>query len=388
MKIWSLTESDIDRIALGAGILGTGGGGSPYIGALMAKAQLRAGREIRVIQPADLAPDAQVLSLGGIGAPTVGIEKMQEGDEGVRVLRAIEKATGRRIDAVIADEIGGSNGIAPMITAAKLELPVVDADGMGRAFPEVQMTTFFIHGLPSFPAALTDASGNLLLVTSATNPRMLEKIIRASTVAMGCIAHMATPPMSGDFIRRFAVPHTVSQAWRLGDTVLSARAAKSDPVAAMLAQEGGSLLMRGKVVDVGRTIAGGFVRGHVKLAGLDAFAGRSLEIDIQNEYLVAREAGDVLAMVPDLICIVDSETGHPVTTEQQRYGLRVSVVAIPAPSLLRSELALETVGPRAFGYDFDFRPLGQPTVPQPVAAYADDLPERRETRRLHLGGVS
>lgn len=386
MKVWDVTESDIDRIALGAGILGTGGGGNPYIGSLMAKAQLRAGRRIRVIRPVDLAPQAQVLSLGGIGAPTVGIEKMEAGDEGPRVLRAIEKASGCMIDAVIADEIGGSNGISPMTTAAKLDLPVVDADGMGRAFPEVQMTTFFIHGHASHPAALADSTGNLLVVTAATSPRMLEKLIRAATVAMGCTAHMAAAPMSGDFVRRFGVPHTISQAWRLGDTVLSARAAKADPVAAMLAQEGGALLMRGKVVDVSRKIEGGFVRGQLKLAGLEAFAGRSLEVDIQNEYLIAREGREVLAMVPDLICIVDTETGHPITTEQQRYGLRVSVVAIPAPALLRSELALASVGPRAFGYDHDFQPLGEPTEPQPVDAYADDPTERRE-KRLHVGGV-
>ena len=146
MKSWVLTEADIDRIALGVGILGTGGGGSPYLAMLMVKAQLRQGRTIRVIRPCDLAPDALVQALGGIGAPTVGIEKIEEGDEGVRALKAMEAQLGRKIDAVIADEIGGGNGLAPMTTAAKLGLPVVDADGMGRAFPEVQMTTFFIHG--------------------------------------------------------------------------------------------------------------------------------------------------------------------------------------------------------------------------------------------------
>lgn len=369
MTHWSLSEDDIDRIALGAGILGTGGGGNPYIGALMAKAQLRAGRDIRVIRAEDLPADASVLSLGGIGAPTVGIEKMAEGGEGVRALRSIEQATGRRIDAVIADEIGGANGIAPMLTAAQLGIPVIDADGMGRAFPEVQMTTFFIHGLPTVPAALTDASGNLIVVNSATSPRMLEKLIRASTVAMGCVAHMATAPMSGEFIQRFAVPLTVSQAWRLGDTVLAARAAKQDPVAAILAQEKGTLLTRGKVLDVERAIAGGFVRGRISIGGLGEWSGRTIDIDVQNEYLVARENDAVLAMVPDLICIVDSETGYPVSTEQQRYGLRVSVIAIPAPALLRSELALATVGPRAFGYDFDFRPMGEPAAPRQADAY-------------------
>jgi uncharacterized protein len=387
MKLWTLTEADIDRIALGAGILGTGGGGSPYLGSLMAKAQLRLGLAIRVMQPDDLAPDAQVLALGGIGAPTVGIEKMEEGDEGVRVLRAIEQFTGRKVDAVIADEIGGANGIAPMITAAKLGLPVVDADGMGRAFPEVQMTTFFIHGQATAPCALADALGNVQIVTQATSPEMLERLMRAGTVAMGCTAHMATAPMTGDFVRRYGVPHTVSQAWTLGETVLAAQAEKRDPVAAVLAQTGGQLLLRGKVTDVARQIIGGFVRGNLTLSGLDSHAGRRLDIDIQNEYLVAREDGRILTMVPDLICVVDSETGHPVATEELRYGLRVSAIAIPAPALLRSGLALRSVGPRAFGYDFDFLPLGPTTVARPVAAYADAMTSPN-LKRIQPGAVS
>ena len=107
MTYWTLTESDIDRIAIGVGILGTGGGGSPYLQMLIAKQLLREGKRIRMIRPADLDPNAQIIGLGGIGAPTVSIEKMEEGFEGVRVLKAIEAHTGRKVDAVLGDEVGG-----------------------------------------------------------------------------------------------------------------------------------------------------------------------------------------------------------------------------------------------------------------------------------------
>src|SRR5690606_40254880 len=91
MKYWTLTEADIDRIAIGCGILGTGGGGSTYHGLLRAKALLREGKRIRMVRPAEMAPDAQILGIGGIGAPTVGIEKIAEGGEGVRLLKAVEQ---------------------------------------------------------------------------------------------------------------------------------------------------------------------------------------------------------------------------------------------------------------------------------------------------------
>jgi DUF917 family protein len=79
-----------------------------------------------------------------------------------------------------------------------------------------------------------------------------------------------------------------------------------------------------------------------------------LVIDFQNENLIARDAnGQILAIVPDLICIVDQETAAPITTEVLRYGLRVAVLGIPAPRQLRTENALRYVGPRAFGYDVE-----------------------------------
>jgi DUF917 family protein len=372
MKYWTLTEADIDRIAIGCGILGTGGGGSTYHASLRAKALLREGKRIRMVRPADMAPDAQIIGIGGIGAPTVGIEKIAEGAEGVRLLHALEHHMGRKVDALLGDEVGGGNGLSPMLTAAMVDLPVVDADGMGRAFPEVQMTTFFIHGQPVQPAALADADGNVLIVTEATTPKMLEKLLRASTIAMGCTALMTTAPMSGDFVRRYGVPHTTSQAWSLGDAVLNARAAKEDPVEAILRQSGGVRLMRGKVTDIARRIAAGFNRGTLTVAGLDDDVGRSIAIEIQNEYLIAREGEDIITMVPDLICIVDSETGRAIGTEELRYGLRIDVLSMPAPVLLRSAIALESVGPRAFGYDFDFVPQGISTDALAVPQYIEE----------------
>ena len=124
------------------------------------------------------------------------------------------------------------------------------------------------------------------------------------------------------------------------------------------------MLFTGKIVDVERRMAAGFARGAVRLDGLGDWRGRGLTIDFQNENLIARQTGDdgaveqILAVVPDLICIVNSETAAPVTTEVLRYGLRVTVLGIPAPPLLRTPAALAVVGPGAFGYPVTYVPLG------------------------------
>ena len=66
----------------------------------------------------------------------------------------------------------------------------------------------------------------------------------------------------------------------------------------------------------------------------------------------------VLAVVPDLICLVDADSAEPITTEIVRYGLRVVVLGIPAPPQLRTPEALVFVGPAAFGYpDVPYSPL-------------------------------
>ena len=55
--------------------------------------------------------------------------------------------------------------------------------------------------------------------------------------------------------------------------------------------------------------------------------------------------------------MVTEEEGEPVTTEVLRYGARVAVIAVPAPAQLKTQAALDVVGPAAFGYDVAFRPL-------------------------------
>jgi uncharacterized protein len=46
-----------------------------------------------------------------------------------------------------------------LIVGARAGLPVIDGDGMGRAFPELQMDMFSIYGVAPTPGALADPRG-------------------------------------------------------------------------------------------------------------------------------------------------------------------------------------------------------------------------------------
>ena len=91
--MWQVDESNLEAIAIGAGILGTGGGGNPYIGQLRAKQAIKEHGPVTVLSPGELPEDSQVICVGGIGAPTVGIEKVRD-IQSYHALRAIEEYTG------------------------------------------------------------------------------------------------------------------------------------------------------------------------------------------------------------------------------------------------------------------------------------------------------
>ena len=65
--------------------------------------------------------------------------------------------------------------------------------------------------------------------------------------------------------------------------------------------------------------------------------------------------GKPIAMTPDLICVLDSVSGEAIGSETIRYGQRVTVIALPPPAIFLTSKGLEHVGPRAFGYDLDYR---------------------------------
>lgn len=353
-----LTPEDIEALAIGAALLGTGGGGNPYLGKLRCLQELRRGKPVPLICLEELADDARVVAIGGIGAPSIGIEKLEEGHEGLRALRALEAHDGRRIDALIAAEIGGGNALEPIITAAIAGLPVVDGDGMGRAFPEMQMTTFSIYGHPSTPAAVADERGNVVLFAHTVSEVWFERLARTAVVAMGGTAIGAEAPMTGAYVKRAAVPGTVTQAIRLGNLVLEANRQRVNPIPFICVAERGVHLIDAKIVDLKRHLRGGFSVGEVVLEGIDAFVGSRAQIVFQNEFLCFERGGRVEVSVPDLIVILDADTGHAITTEILRYGQRVAVLGLPSHPLLRTPEALRVVGPAAFGLNgVTFRPL-------------------------------
>ncbi|MCP3854783.1 MAG: DUF917 domain-containing protein [Actinomycetia bacterium] len=349
----TLGAQEIEDLAVGAWILGTGGGGNPYLNLLNVRGQIEAGHSFELIQPEDLDDDAAVAVVSTMGAPVVMQERLQGTADVARAVEIMADYLGRPFDAVMAVEMGGSNSLQPFAAAAHLDLPIVDADAMGRAFPEAQMTSFAVGGLQPWPLALVDPRGIEAVITHAPTWKWMERASRSLTIEVGSIAATCKAPRTGREVKDWGIPNTATLSISLGEVVRQSRAEHRDPVTALCEANQGRVIFSGKLVDVERRATDGFLRGYAQLDGLDDWAGRTAGLDFQNEWSVAYVDNEAVATVPHLICMLDSVSGEAVGTETARYGQRVTLVVMPSPGVFTTPVGLDHVGPRAFGLDLD-----------------------------------
>jgi uncharacterized protein len=356
-----ISSNDLADLARGAAVLGTGGGGDPHVGRLLAEAALREHGPVTLVDVEEVPEDAVVLPVAMMGAPTVMVEKLPSADQVATAVEALAKYLGRTATHLACIEAGGVNSTIPFVAAAQLGLPLVDGDGMGRAFPELQMETFSVYGITGSPLAIAGENDETAIIDTGADNRRMESFARALTIRLGGVGHIAEYAMTGADVRRTAVPRTLSLALALGRAIREARAGHRDPVAALRDALAPTLyshlrvLFRGKVVDVERRTVEGFARGRARFR---SHGGDSaMEVEFQNENLVAVVDGVVRCVVPDLIVVLEADTAEPITTEGLRYGQRVTVVGISTPDLMRTPAALATFGPAAFGLDRQFAPV-------------------------------
>ncbi|KAF8583161.1 Hydantoinase/oxoprolinase [Ramaria rubella] len=375
---WILSEVDLEWIAEGCGILGTGGGGSPYPPYIMARQILRDGGIIRVISHDSLPDDAIVFRGHFMGSPSVSNERLQAGTETETACRNLARFMGLGTPAaIISDEIGGGNGIQPMILASAkhLNVPVFDGDLMGRAYPNMWQSLPAAYCIPSSltPCAIADGVGNSVVLPSTSNQYMVETILRGVCTDLGSKAGVSMAPLSAAICRRYGVTKSVSQAWRIGRAVILQRQ-RNDlqgiPKAIFQLQNGRTLFI-GKIIDVNRewgsvTMAPLLNEEEEQPSSNDVIFNPEdrLLITFQNENLTAEllpkaslSSKRLLAVVPDLITVLDSQSGSSLGTHEYRYGLRVTVLALAGSPLWTTPEGLKNGGPEAFGLDIPYYPV-------------------------------
>ena len=350
-------KSNLEDYARGAALLGAGGGGDPYIGRLLAEQAITEHGSPRVISVEELADDATVISIAMIGAPTVLVEKSCSGNDLDNLIDEMARQLGKKIDALMPIEIGGVNSCLPIVAAARTGLPLINCDGMGRAFPCLEMVTFNVYGGSISPVVMTDEHGNAITIQTESAVKA-EKFARSILSEMGLSGMISCYPMQGKQLKKWAVRDTMSCALAIGQSIREGR--QTDNAIKSLIKcldqtqyySNARILAEGKVTDVFRETRDGFSFGHCIISPLSG--DEPISLTFQNEFIAAKRNEAFVATVPDIIAVIDIENAEPITAETLRFGQRVCVIAMDVPAVMRTPEALNVFGPRCFGLDCDY----------------------------------
>jgi len=353
-RVRELDVLSIGDIARGAGILGSGGGGSPELGHKLALNALQQGGKIELIELEELPDDCFVAGFGVMGSPVVVDERPPAIQEGVEAVRELEKRLGKRIDALVIMEGGGMNCTYPFFVASALGIPLVNGDCMGRAFPGINMVTPNIYGdFQKYVAALSNGRANAFV--DEKDCSSLETQARIKTVALGGIVSLAYMPMSGLEAKRTVIKGTLSTAERMGRAIreseglpLPKRLEALNQVLKETDYKEARQIFQGTIVQLESSTMSGFNLGGFLIE--NSKTGEKLWVGYQNENLIAYEPSTkkILAEVPNLITIVDPNNLQSISCGEYRYGQSVAVLTLSAPSMMTTPRALAVVGPSAY----------------------------------------
>lgn len=379
---WVISATDLEWIASGCKVLGCGGGGDPYQQYLKIKSiEENSPGSIKVVAPLSLPHGSTIGWTGCLGSPEVSMERMEADecnkahDELSRVMQLPP------VDGFLALEIGGGNGMVNLEVAAAHGVPCVDADYMGRAYPTDWQTTVNVYGTAKgealLPATIASGDGSFMTMTASRTDKLVDSALRAATVEMGCRAGMAGPPKSARVVQEQAVLNTVSLAWWIGRAIALEKNV-ADRAKRIVEAVGGSasakILAEGKITNVERVLKTGHTYGVVEIDGtLSDGSKATVRIPFKNENAFVEAKGidgtiSILASVPDLIVVLDLETGSGLGTPEYKYGLKVAVIAIAAsPRWTDTPRGLELGGPASMGFgDVEYKPIGRYTMPRSV----------------------
>ncbi len=353
------TKRDVEDLVLGATILGTGGGGDPKKGVRLLEEAVESAGKIDIVKLEELPRDSVVVVPYFVGtiAPTARTKKPIRIDEPIRkAFEEMQDYLGKEVRGVIASEIGGSNTAVALYVGAKLGLPAVDGDLLGRAAPELHQCTALIYNIPLYPSMIVTSTGNVVLIKEYSDIDDYEAIARYLSVLDGKTAAVVDTPLTIEQASKVVVRDTLTLCYELGRNVRTAREENKDPVKTIVDTLKGWRIFEGIVEKYTWRDERGFLVGETLVKGTGKWSGHTLKTWIKNEHIMAWLDGKPIVMPPDLIIFV-LDNGEPVTNTDLKEGYKVNVIAARAPKIWRTPKGLELFGPRHFGFDYDYVPV-------------------------------
>ena len=320
----TVTQRDVEALAVGGSILGGGGGGSPELGLRDGRLALSIG-DITLYGPEEADPEWLVVTCAALGAPTE-----PGGTTPRHFIRAgqLLREVGVCYDGFIAAENGGQNSFGGWVTASALGLPVVDAPADGRAHPTAVMGGMGLHRIDyrSVKVGVTEGSE----VVAWGSLKSTSGVIRAQAGEMKALIALVRDPVRVSYACSHGAPGALSRAIDLGFAFME-KQSRSPEAKVQTAVDflGGELVAKAVVVEKTAKAQGGFDVGFMTLRE----AGRELELSYVNEYMTLEEGGERTGTFPDLLATFNSH-GDPVTSDSPKVGDTVYLVKVPRDNLL------------------------------------------------------
>ncbi len=358
--IEELDRQDVEDILYGATIFGAGGGGELSEGFGLIDTALAAGKRLRMMSLADVEPDAIVCTpylLGALSDTPAATETPLYGNSHpcLMAFRRLRAYLDQPIFGAVPCELGGSNTAVPFFVAAMEDAVVIDADPAGRAVPEITHSSYFLGGLPASPIVTANAMGETMVLESIADDQRAETVVRALAEVSGNDIAAIDHALPASALRGALVPGTLSRARHLGKLWREGRTNPSRLPQDIARATGGRVLFQGRVSESTWSTEGGFTVGTFSIDGQSEHHGEVFRVDLKNENMIGWRNGEPVVTIPEIITVVDTETGDIVTNPHARIGQMVSVLVLPAPDIFLSPKGLATFGPSYAGLDRPFK---------------------------------
>ena len=363
---------DCEDFIRGCVFMGTGGGGEREWGERMLRSALDEGLTIEWVDVEDIPDDVWTVTPYGMGsiAPLTQetldeIEKrgLQDklGDAAMEeAIKELGEYLGQPIGCLVCAELGGGNSAAPLVTGARMGIPVVDGDYAGRAIPEEVQGTPFIHGKHGWPVASVDEWGDIVIIKSAVDSYMLERVGKLLAVAAYGSTMQAGTPLPAPEMKEVLVRGTLTKSLALGRAIREARERGADPIDAAVELTEGWRLFEGVVGGKEWEDRDGYMFGTNHVKGTGDYEGQTLDVWYKNENHVSWLNGEPWICSPDMVILARKESGEGITNTDIKEGDAVVAVGVKGLEIFRTEFALDqAAGPRYFGFDIDYVPIEQ-----------------------------
>ena len=369
-KIKELNETELIDMLRGSCIQSTRSC-DPDPSISLIKEAIKSGKKFKMISVDDFPDDGIVVAVQGIGGGgpweyviertnSQGLDVLSESKRNNLVVDLLSEFLGKEVTAIIRSEAAEATATA-LLVAAERNIPILDAGITGRAVPEVQQSIPWISGIASIPTAIVTPWGDEIIIKHAIDEYRVEDISRAIAVASAGDAVITMTPMNGKQIKFAALKNNLSDAIKFGRVTREAVETNSDPIDALLNASSGYKLFQGLVTKSDERGDRGFNWIDVEISGTDDFSGKTYKVFVKNENIIGWLDGEIDAMSPDYIYNLDPNTGGSIMSNagigSYPIGKEVVLIGLPSADQWRSDMGIELMGPKHFGFDFDFIPI-------------------------------